>query len=118
MTKAQAMALAKKKWGQRAAVRDDREASTVAQRTESSALLKEHRAQKPSGLQPLNDIARAAYREHYRAWRTREGELLHAALSYRFSVGRIDEYFGAFCIEGQGDTWEEACHKAGLLPPR
>lgn len=125
MTKAQALAVARRKWGQKAIV-DDRGRkhgpSSPAQRAKASLLLAEHRAAKPVML-PLDEWdgnalvgeyrrALAAHNDAYRAWREKESLLLSDAMYYRFQVGADTGW--AFHIHGSGDSWEGALAKAGF----
>jgi len=130
MTTAQALKLAREKWGRRAEVRDGgkrfrdgTKRPTATERAQMQAELPAHRAAKP----PRPDVATfgdertiAEYREALavwdracRGWKEREEYLRGNLLaSRRFAVGSIMEVLGAFHVRGEGDTWEEAFAKA------
>jgi hypothetical protein len=106
MNRARALKLAQEKWGHRAVARDaGRKASTKEHRESALRLLQQWREGKPIPMTLK--------------WRERHDELLSMALSYRYSVGYLigdaDTGILGFSVQGCGDTWEEACRKAGLL---
>lgn len=105
------------KYGEKAYVRDSKYISSPGARASASARLKAHRAAKPA-RPTTNDVPGGRtgeewveYRLAVRAWKTKEDELLGAALYYRYAVGELT---WAFHVYGQGDTWEEALQKAGV----
>jgi hypothetical protein len=100
VTKAQALKLARAKWVN-AMVRDNGPlSSTAEQRAGARAAREIHRANKPSPITA--------------EWRKQDDAFTVAGLSRRYDVGRRISW-GAFMIEGSGDTWEEACRAANLL---
>lgn len=124
MTKASAMALATARWGAQAVVRFHRRGATKAQIQEASAALKELRARKPN--RPDDDGSKntspafVAYRAAFREWRQEEERLMGIALSHRYDVGYIGTVSGPFrllYLTGYGDSWAEACERAGLAAP-
>jgi hypothetical protein len=107
MTKQQALAEARKRWGKNAIVRFNRGAFRKADRTTASADLKSHRAEKPQRPVPVTP----EYTVAWRAWKVEEDRLMGICLHYPCDVG--DSFtlpmFGAgFAVKGSGDTWEEA----------
>ena len=105
MTKAQAMALVKKKHGRLAAIRHNRRGGTAETRESAKAAF--NSIPRPD----KNDRAAIA------AWRKATLPFVGQMHSYRYEVGHIVEtpFGNGFGIEGSGDSWEEACHKAGLI---
>jgi hypothetical protein len=103
VTKSQALALARRKWGKVAALRERVKAAAKSEREQASRELREYRASKPSAFPSVD-----AEQE----WKRRESLLISRALSYRCSVGYMSTRFS---VVGKGDTWENACRGAGLL---
>jgi hypothetical protein len=94
MNAKQALKEARRRWGDKAAVRDEpRFASTDEKRAEA-------RAQRSALMQSLTkEEQRARYKEL--------DALLYDSYRYRYTVGRIA--LGLFfAVEGQGDSWEAA----------
>lgn len=103
MTRAQALSLVRACWGKKAHIRYNRHALRAADRERARAELKALRANKPSVAVLLPE------------WKRRCDQLLGVALSEPYDVGYLIMGGLAFHISGSGDTWEEACRKAGLL---
>jgi hypothetical protein len=116
MTKAQALKLARAKWGENGTLRDVKNASTKERREAASEELRAHRARKPVKPDSTEPDDYDDYRKRFHEWRQLETSLMVVALSYRYSVGYMTMGGLAFSVQGQGDTWEEACRNAGLLP--
>lgn len=122
-TKKQALAEAVRRWGKKAAVRDDgprlRDGTpwpTPEERATLRAELEAHRAAKPvrpdittfGDERPLREW-RAALREFVEAeaaWKKREQRLSGLVRARRYSVGTVPGL--GFWIEGEGDSWDEA----------
>jgi hypothetical protein len=97
MTKAQALKLARAKWGDRAVTAERTMVPTVAERTAAEARLAQWWEQD-------RENRSSAERERL--------ERIVSALRCR--VGFADGM--STKIVGEGDSWEEACRKAGLIP--
>jgi hypothetical protein len=126
ITKAQALALAHKKFGKRAMIRDSRHPTSEAGRIAAMAKLREHREHKPT--MPKVDNTEAIpdsmtmgeyrqrlyqYRREYKEWSAVEDLLQNEAYHKRYAVGK-DEGF-TFWVRGSGDTWAEALRAAGCM---
>ena len=112
MTREQAQKRAQKLWGKRAAIRADGDLSSPEKREAAMARRDQIKAQQAEIDEEIKRREEAAgIPELRRQWselgkpRT---QAMSDAMHYRFSVGFIDNVIGAFNIEGQGDTWEEA----------
>lgn len=112
-TRKEALAEAVRRWGKRAAIRDEgkHRASTPEQRADARAALTEHRKGKPQPIGTatwltLSAEERAGHNERFHAWKAEHDRLFIAADSFRFTVGTVSAL--AFHIEGHGDTWREA----------
>ena len=91
---------ARKRWGERAIVRDSQHPSTSEFRQnarDAYDLLK---------MGPVEPGTDKAVRKSELA--TLRGQMMN----YRFAVGERMPYLGAFHVIGQGDTWEEAFRMA------
>jgi hypothetical protein len=106
MTKAQALKLARAKWGAMAAIQFRRKGAMKQERERASEALREYRGAKPHEFLTADDA---------REWRRNEDRLISRAVSYRYSVGYIMMGGLALAVQGSGDSWEEACRKAGLI---
>jgi hypothetical protein len=106
MTKAQAMKLARGKWGELAELRHHPRAGTKATRDAAWAALREMDANKPTDKDALA------------TWREERSRLVGQHNSYRYQIGVYgDSPFGPILgIRGVGDSWEDACRMARLIP--
>ena len=103
MTKAQALKLARAKWGDVAHVKHNPKALTRPERLAASAELQTWRARRSEQTTP----------DDMREWRRQVDRLTLAGTTEPCYVGFRSAL--AFHVRGSGDTWEEACRKAGLL---
>jgi type VI protein secretion system component VasF len=106
VNKTQALKKAAARWGKNAAVRDEGRPTAESTRQAASAQLPELRERLQAATTPAERKERRAELD----------EVLGLALRYRYSVGYVGGIagFGFFSVQGQGDTWEEACQRAGL----
>lgn len=127
MTMNQAYLAHFKKHGKRATVQDLGKRlgnSSPEKRAAASRALEQHRKEIPTLLR-IEDFDQnatvatwracaAARADRVKEWRKAEQRYQSEARYYRYSVGH--EVGGMFnCIDGQGDTWEEALTKAGAI---
>jgi hypothetical protein len=98
MNRAKAWKLLRKRWGDDARLRHNPEALSAEQRAAKSEELKQHRMRKPQN------------RKDYAEWKKKEQELFLAAITHPYNAGYYNGF--AFCIQGSGDTIEEATTKA------
>lgn len=104
MTRAQALRLARAKWGDSAAIRYSRRAALADARREAAAELAALRdGGAPSDPKALGE------------WRERCSQLREIAMSRPYDVGYVGMGGLMFSVQGWGDSWEAACRRAGLL---
>ncbi len=116
MTTKQALREAVRRWGKTAGVRSAPKAATKVEREAARARVIELRANKPR-LRP-DWQTRQEWDAHNAAvcqWRQEEREAQDTIFSYRCTVGAIEHHI-AFCVKGQGDTFEEAFAEADRRP--
>jgi predicted RNase H-like HicB family nuclease len=105
MNQRQAMKEAKRRWGDKACLRDTKRPSSAEEREEANARLQEARA-----------ALKEATPENRKERRAALDKELTIALRYRYSVGYVGGIpamgIAFFSIQGQGDTWEEAFKQA------
>jgi F0F1-type ATP synthase membrane subunit b/b' len=117
MTRDQALKAAQRIWGKRACIRVNSGISSPERRDAATAEANELRAriaeieaeiarrEREAGILELREQVSTLKRE-------KRERLLGDATFYRLQIGFIDSVIGAFNIEAQGDTWEEAFGKA------
>jgi hypothetical protein len=117
MTRTQALNKAVKRWGTKAMVRAgtqvtsqekrDRARVACAELKAKRQALEQERADKLKELPWLQEMNKAIQK-----LRDAENQMSGQAWHYKFAVGYVDDILGAFHVQGQGDTWEQAFEKA------
>lgn len=111
MTSRQLLALARKRWGESAWLRDDRSAPDEEKRLIIRQELLRLIEEEPQAPPPTPE--QLEYRKKHREWRDQRDRLRGRLVQDRWRVGTTD---GAITyVKGRGDTLEEAAHAAGLL---
>lgn len=110
MTKTEALAEARRRWGKDAHVRFNRGAFREKDRAMANADLKLHRAAKP--VRPIPSTLE--YVKAFREWKAEEDRLFAIVLRSPCDVGAITNLGNVFVAFhwGSGDTWEAAFAKA------
>lgn len=117
MTEKQAMREAKKRWGKKAYIESRLGASDTHARERAHAELKIARDHREAiGMEVIRRLRATPWwleMEEQQKKLTDEIKTLQSkAMSYRFQVGALGLMGMAFCVRGQGDTWEEAFARA------
>lgn len=115
MTNQQAVAKAKKRWGNRFYVRNGEHFSSPEQRQQALSTVQEARAEaKRIDEEITRRLSECDWYQQLdqkrRALRKQVSDTAGYAMHYRFSVGKQNGMFNE--VLGQGDTWEEAFAEA------
>ena len=119
MTRAQALTKLKKMYGKKAYATINQKAPTTSKREEAAELLPALRARRDSLRASLEsrrvyvlgqDVEYQTLLSQVTEARKEMDAALSVSDSYKFRVGYME--LGAFHIQGEGDTWEQAFEKA------
>lgn len=128
MTKKQALALVRQKFGRSGWVEDRGGSSSP----EARAWAREEQARNPKPVPPdirdrdawpdsmtLGEFRAAVQQQQkeYKAWKPANDRLWSQANRYRYRVGALTSRYGFAHVLGEGDSWEEAVRNAGIPTP-
>lgn len=111
MTKKEALAEARRRFGPKGYVQINRKViHKAADRAQARVAVRQLRATKPirPDFTKATDDDKRAYWKVNREFVERESFLMSIIWSHRCDVGSIMEILGAFHVRGSGDTFEEA----------
>lgn len=116
MTRVEAGRELRKRWGKNARCRVGTSLSSPEERDQRLTTFRTHRAERDAIDAEIKRRLEAEpwYQDLMARRKTLVTSLrkLDVMPYYKFTVGHVDSILGAFHVEGEGDTWEEAFAKA------